>query len=480
MNMGAQLVRSVASKTNDAAGDGTTTATVLTRALFEEGTKAVASGCNPMDVRRGMIRAVEVVIEEIKRLTKQIDSKEEIEQVATISANSDKEIGSLLANAISKVGKEGVITVTDGKGLENEIEIVEGMRFDQGYLSHHFVTDKKTQKCEMENVHILLHDKKISNVHSLIPILEQIAATRKKLLIIASDGVDSEVLATLVLNKMRGINVVAVKAPGYGDTRKAYLQDLAILTGGELISEEMGMNLEDTTMKQLGTAAKVTISADDTIMLGGGGDKEAINERCEMIREIISHSSSQYDIDRAQERLGKLSGGVAVLKVGGTSEVEVGEKKDRIEDALNATRAAVEEGIVPGGGVALLYASMALDNLEVDNFDQKVGVEAVKKACQVPCKTIANNAGCEGALVVQNLITGQNGQINKRIGFNAQIGEYVDMLESGIIDPTKVVRTALLDAVGVASLMTTTECMVVDIPNKDEGKGGMPPMPDMF
>lgn len=435
-----------------------------------------------MDVRRGMMKAVDIVIEEIKKLTKQIDSKEEIEQVATISANNDKEIGSLIATAMARVGKEGVITVTDGKGLENEIEIVEGMKFDQGYLSHHFVTDKKTQKCEMENVHILLHDKKITNVHSLIPILEQVAATRKKLLIISSDGVDSEVLATLVLNKMRGINIVAVKAPGFGDNRKAYLQDLAILTGGELISEEMGMKLEDTTMKQLGTAEKVSISADDTIMLGGGGDKAAIEERCEMIREIINTSTSQYDIDKAQERLAKLSGGVAVLKVGGTSEVDVNEKKDRITDALNATRAAVEEGIVPGGGVALLYASLALDNVEVDNFDQKVGLEAIKKACQVPCKTIANNAGVEGALVVQTLLNPSNGQINKRRGFNAQTGEYVDMLDTGILDPTKVVRTSLMDAASIASLMTTTECMVVEEPSEKDNKlgGGMPQMPDMF
>lgn len=489
LNLGASLVRSVASKTNDAAGDGTTTATVLTRAMFEEGCKAVSSGCNPMDVRRGMMRATDVVVDELRKMTKMIDSQEEIEQVATISANSDREIGSLLANAMARVGKEGVITIQDGKGIENEIEIVEGMRLDQGFLSHHFVTDKKTQRVEMEDVHVLLVDQKITSIQSLLPILEQIAVNRKRLLIIASDGLDSEVLTTLAINKsMRGLQVAAVRAPSFGDIRKAYLQDLAILTGGELISEEMNMRLEDVTLKQLGQVKKLTITADDTIMLGGAGDKALIEERCESIRDIIRRpSSSAYDIEKAQERLAKLSGGVAVVKVGGTSEVEVGEKKDRIVDALSATRAAVEEGIVPGGGTALLYASQALKNLKLDNFDQQVGVDVIRKACQVPCRTIASNAGAEGALIVQTLIN--SGEINTRRGFNAQSGEFVDMLEAGIIDPTKVVRTALIDASGVASLMTTTECMVVE--EKEEkaassamgamgGMGGMGGMGDMF
>lgn len=478
VNLGASLVRSVASKTNDVAGDGTTTATVLTRAMFEEGCKAVSSGCNPMDVRRGMLRATEVVVEELKKITKQIDSQEEIEQVATISANSDREIGRLLANAMARVGKEGVITIQDGKGIDNEIEIVEGMRLDQGFLSHHFVTDKKTMKVEMEDVHVLLTDSKITNIQSLLPILEQIAVNRKKLLIIAADGLDSEVLTTLAINKtMRGLQVCAVRAPSFGDIRKAYLQDLAVLTGGELVSEEMNMRLEDVTLKQLGQIKKLTVTADDTIMLGGAGDKHAIEERCEGIRDIIRRpTSSAYDVEKAQERLAKLSGGVAVVKVGGTSEVEVGEKKDRIVDALSATRAAVEEGIVPGGGTALLYASQALKNVKVDNFDQGVGVDVIRKACQVPCRTIASNAGAEGALIVQTLIN--SGQINTRRGFNAQAGEFVDMLDAGIIDPTKVVRTALIDASSVASLMTTTECMVVE-EKDDKPAPAMPPMGGM-
>lgn len=463
-NLGAQLVRGVASTTNDVAGDGTTTATVLMRGIFEEGVKAVASGCNPMDVRRGILSATQIVVDELKKISKPIEGHEEIKQVAIISANSDHEIGELLANAISRVGKEGVITIQDGKGLENEIEVVEGMRLDQGYLSHHFVTDKKTQKVEMEDVHVLITDFKINSIHSMLPILEQIAMNRKRLLIIASDGVESDILTTLALNRMNGLQVVAIRAPGFGDNRKAILQDLAILTGGEVVSTDIGIKLEEIKLNQLGQIKKLTVSSEDTIMLGGAGSPEAIAERCDIIREIIKNSTSNYETEKARERLAKLSGGVAVIKIGGTSEVEVSEKKDRVIDALSATRAAIEEGIVPGGGCALLYASLALKNLKVDNFDQQVGINIIKKACQVPCRTISDNAGSEGGLVVSTLINAS--KIDIRRGFNAQTATFVDMLNEGIIDPTKVVRTALVDASGVASLMTTTECMVVEEANE--------------
>jgi chaperonin GroEL len=475
MNMGAQLVRQVASKTNDAAGDGTTTATVLARAMFEEGCKRVAAGVNPMDLRLGIQIAVEHVVKGLQSLTKHITSKEEIQQVATVSANNDKVIGTLIANAMERVGKDGAITVTDAKGLENEMEVIEGMQFDQGYLSHYFITDKKTSTCEMEDVSILLVDKKISNVHSLLPLLEQIVMARKRLLIIAAEGVENDVLSTLIVNRMRGLQACAVKAPGFGDNRKAYLQDMAVLTGGEVISEELGMKLEDVTLQQLGTAKKVTVTADNTIILGGGGSKEAIEERCNIIRDIIAKTTSDYEREKAKERLGKLSGGVAVLKVGGASEVEVNEKKDRITDALNATRAAVEEGIVPGGGVALLYASKSLDQLKLDNFDQQVGVDVVRKACQIPCRLICDNAGAEGSLIVHQLL--EMGDTKR--GWNALTRKFENMFEAGIIDPTKVVRHALVDAAGVASLMTTTECMVVEEPEKKSnhshsvGSGGM-------
>jgi chaperonin GroEL len=463
---------------------GTTTATILTRALFEEACKSVAAGCNPEDLRRGMQKATDIVADELKKLSKVVDSKEEIEQVATISANSDIEVGKIIAHGMEKVGKEGVILVQDGKGLDNEIEVVEGMKFDQGFLSHHFVSDKKTMKWEEENVSVLITDTKVAHASQIVPLLEQVLHARKKLLIVAADGLDNDVLTALVLNKRAvGLNVCAVKAPGFGDNRKAILQDLATLTGADLISEELGMKLEEITLKQLGTVKKATVSADDTILLGGSGSKAAVDERCEQIREHLKRATSDYEREKLNDRLAKLGGGVAILKVGGASETEVGEKKDRVVDALNATRAAVEKGIVPGGGTALLYASRALENLKLDNFDQNVGVKIVRKACEAPCRTIVNNAGLEGSLVVATLLDTKN--TSNRLGFNAQTGEYVDMLTAGIIDPTKVVHTALVDASRMASLMATTEAMIVDeekpaaASNMPAGMGGMGGMPQM-
>merc|ERR1719472_704252 len=467
-NLGAQLVRQVANKTNDIAGDGTTTSTVLCRAIFAEGCKAVAAGMNPMDLRRGINLAVDAVLADLKARTKQISSKEEIRNVATISANSDHNIGELIASAMEKVGKEGVITVQDGKTMEDELEVVEGMKFDRGFISPYFITQPKTQKAEFENPLILLVEKKVSSLQSMLPLLEQVVKTQKPLVIIAED-VDGEALATLVVNKLRGgMSVAAVKAPGFGDNRKATLQDLAVLTGGTVVSEDIGMKLETADMSVLGTAKKVTISKDDTIMLDGAGGKEAIDERCELLRESIADTTSEYEREKLQERLAKLSGGVAVLKVGGATETEVNEKKDRVTDALNATRAAVEEGIVAGGGTALLYATRALKDLPTANFDQKHGVEIMMQALTVPCKTIASNAGAEGAVVVGKLLE----STDTNLGYDAQIGEYVDMVSKGIIDPAKVVRTALTDAAGVASLMTTTEAMVVELPKKDEPAPG--------
>jgi len=472
MNLGAQLVRGVASKTNDQAGDGTTTATVLTRAIFAEGCKAVAAGMNPMDLRRGINAAVDVVVNELRKLSRPIATTEEVAQVATISANGDKEIGGLIASAMEKVGKEGVISVQDGKSLKDELEVIEGMKIDQGFLSRFFITDPKGQKCEFEDPLILLCDKKISSAHSILPVLELANSQRKKILLIA-ESFETEALSMLVLNKMRGIQVCAVKAPGFGDTRKVLLQDLAVLTGAEVISEDLGLKLEEVELKQLGRAEKVIVTQDDTVFLNGAGGKAAINERCELIRDSMARSTSDYDKEKLQERLARLAGGVAVLKVGGASEVEVGEKKDRITDALNATKAAVEEGIVPGGGVALLYATRGLKNLKFDNFDQNVGVKIIAEALKVPCKAIANNAGTDGAVVVGKLLEKEDNEW----GFNAQTGVYENMIKAGIIDPTKVVRTALVDAASVASLMTTTEAMVVELPKKEDraGAGGMRP-----
>jgi len=424
-----------------------------------------------MDLRRGINLAVDYVLSDLKARTKMISSKEEIKNVATISANSDHAIGQLIANAMEKVGKEGVITVQDGKTLEDELEVVEGMKFDRGYISPYFITTPKTQRAEFDNPLILLAEKKISSLQSMLPLLEQVVKMQKPLVIVAED-VDGEALATLVVNKLRGgVNVAAVKAPGFGDNRKATLQDMAVLTGATVISEDVGLKLETADLSALGTCKTITISKDDTVMLDGAGDKEAIEERCELLRESIAGTSSEYEKEKLQERLAKLSGGVAVLKVGGASEVEVSEKKDRVTDALNATRAAVEEGIVAGGGTALLYASKGLDSLaaQTSNFDQKHGIEIMMRALTVPCKTIASNAGVEGAVIVGKLME----STDTDWGYNAQDGEFCNMVHHGIIDPTKVCRTALIDAASVASLMTTTEAMVVEMPKKEETAGAM-------
>jgi len=458
VNVGAQLVKQVASKTNDIAGDGTTTATVLARAIYREGCKAVAAGMSPMDIKRGMDQAVKIVLEDLAAQATMIESPESIKSVATIASNGDVVIGDLITKAFEKVGKDGTITVSDGKTLEHELEVVEGMKLDRGYISPYFMTNNKTQKVEMEDPLVLLYDKKISSVQSILPLLEQVAKVQKPLLVMAED-VDGEALAVLLVNKLRGgLKVAAVKAPGFGDNRKAILQDLAVLTGAELISEEVGGKLEDVTLEQLGSVKTLTIGKDDTIMLDGAGSAEAIEERCQNIREAIEMTTSEYEKDKLKERLAKLSGGVAVIKVGGASEVEVGEVKDRLNDALNATKAALEEGIVPGGGTALLYASAKLEDLKLENLDQQVGVDAIKAALKQPCIQIASNAGVEGAVVVQTVLKGDS----KSFGFNAQSGEYVDMIKAGIIDPTKVVRTALSDAASVASLMTTTEAIIAE------------------
>jgi chaperonin GroEL len=471
-NMGAQLIKNVASKTNDIAGDGTTTATVLARAIYSEGCKAVAAGLNPQDLRRGIQLAVDSVLKTLEEISRPISSKEEVSQVGTISANSDKEIGDLIADAMEKVGKEGVITVEDGKTIENELDVVEGMKFERGFISPYFITDAKTQMCELDNPHILLVEKKVSNLQQLIPLLESVIKTQSSLLIVAED-VESEALATLVVNKLRaGIKVCAVKAPGFGDNRKATMQDLAILTGATVVSEELGMKLEETQPEHLGRCKKVSVSKNDTIVLGGMGEKSSIDERCDLIRSSVETTKSDYEREKLQERLAKLSGGVAVIKVGGSSEVEVQEKKDRVIDALNATRAAVEEGIVPGGGKALLYCSTKLDAVaenEAINMDQKIGVQIIQRALKAPLSTIVQNAGHEGAVICGELV---KPGVAINMGFNAQTGEYMDMVEAGIIDPTKVPRTGLLDAASVAGLLTTSEAMIVDKPEKSGG--GMP------
>eukprot|EP00262_Sarcandra_glabra_P006184 TRINITY_DN18307_c0_g1_i1.p1 TRINITY_DN18307_c0_g1~~TRINITY_DN18307_c0_g1_i1.p1 ORF type:complete len:581 (+),score=158.70 TRINITY_DN18307_c0_g1_i1:189-1931(+) len=462
-NVGASLVKQVANATNDVAGDGTTCATVLTRAIFAEGCKSVAAGMNAMDLRRGISMAVDSVVTNLKSRARMISTSEEIAQVGTISANGEREIGELIAKAMEKVGKEGVITISDGKTLYNELEVVEGMKLDRGYISPYFITNQKNQKCELEDPLILIHEKKISSINAVVKVLELALKKQRPLLIVAED-VESDALATLILNKLRaGIKVCAIKAPGFGENRKSNLQDLATLTGGQVITEELGMNLDKVELDMLGTCKKVTVSKDDTVILDGAGDKKAIEERCEQLRAAIESSTSDYDKEKLQERLAKLSGGVAVLKIGGASEAEVSEKKDRVTDALNATKAAVEEGIVPGGGVALLYASRELDKLQTANFDQKIGVQIIQNALKTPVHTIASNAGVEGAVVVGKLLE----QDNLDLGYDAAKGEYVDMVKAGIIDPLKVIRTALVDAASVSSLLTTTEAVVVELP-KDE------------
>ncbi|KAF5820183.1 putative chaperonin Cpn60/TCP-1 family, groEL-like apical domain superfamily [Helianthus annuus] len=459
-NVGASLVKQVANATNDVAGDGTTCATVLTRAIFAEGCKSVAAGMNAMDLRRGISMAVDAVVTNLKSRARMISTSEEITQVGTISANGEREIGELIAKAMERVGKEGVITIQDGKTLYNELEVVEGMKLDRGYISPHFITNQKNQKCELDDPLVLIYEKKISNINSVIKVLELALKKQRPLLIVAED-VESDALATLVLNKLRaGVKVCAIKAPGFGENRKANMQDLATLTGGQLITEELGMNLDNLEPEMLGSCKKVTVSKDDTVVLDGAGDKKSIEERCEQIRSAVESSTSDYDKEKLQERLAKLSGGVAVLKIGGASDTEVGEKKDRVTDALNATKAAVEEGIVPGGGVALLYASKELDKLQTANFDQKIGVQIIQNALKMPVHTIASNAGVEGSVVVGKLLE----QDDPDLGYDAAKGEYVDMVKNGIIDPLKVIRTALVDAASVSSLMTTTEAIVVELP----------------
>ncbi len=474
-NLGAQLVKSVASKTSDVAGDGTTTATVLTQAITREGNKAVAAGFNPMDIKRGIDSAVNLVVEEIKKASKKISSQEEIAQVGTISSNGDKEIGEKIAIAMEKVGKEGVITVEEAKNFSFEVDVVEGMMFDRGYLSPYFVTNSEKMIAELENPFILLFEKKLSNLQSMLPVLEAVVQSARPLLVIAED-VEGEALATLVVNKLRGgLKVAAVKAPGFGDRKKFMLEDISILTGGQLISEDLGMKLENVNIKMLGTAKRVTISKENTVIIDGAGSKADIATRCSQIRKQIDESTSDYDKEKLQERLAKLAGGVAVLKVGGATEVEVKERKDRVEDALHATRAAVEEGVVAGGGATLFYAARALESLKGANEDQQAGINIVKKALQSPVKQIAENAGMDGAIVVGKLSESKD----KNFGFNAQDMTYVDMIKAGIIDPTKVVRTALQDAASVASLIITTEAFIIDEPSDKEepamprGMGGM-------
>ncbi len=467
-NLGAQLIREVASKTNDKAGDGTTTATVLAQAIVVEGLKSVAAGMNPMDLKRGVDKAVLKVIEEIKNSSKKVTTNSEIAQVGTISANGDTEVGEMIAKAMAKVGNEGVITVEEAKSLETELDVVEGMQFDRGYLSPYFITNADKMEVELEEPLILLFEKKVSSLQPLLPVLEAVVQSGRPLLIIAED-VDGEALATLVVNKLRGgLKVAAVKAPGFGDRRKAMLEDLAILTGGELISEDLGIKLENVTIDMLGRSKKVTITKDDTTIVDGVGAKDAIEGRISQIKRQIEDTTSDYDKEKLQERLAKLAGGVAVIRVGGATEVEVKEKKDRVDDALNATRAAVEEGIVPGGGVALLKASKILDGFKGDNDDQEAGVAIVRRALQAPIRQISENAGVEGSIVVGKVMENNS----PTFGFNAQTEEYVDMVQAGVIDPAKVVRTALQDAASVAGLLITTEAAIVEAPKKGGGGGG--------
>jgi chaperonin GroEL len=471
-NMGAQMVKEVASKTNDLAGDGTTTATVLAQAIVREGSKAVAAGMNPMDLKRGIDLAVAAVVEDIQKRSKKIKTSEEISQVGTISANGDTEVGSYISEAMQKVGNEGVITVEEAKSLHTELEVVEGMQFDRGYLSPYFITNAEKMICELDNPYILLHEKKLSSLQAMLPVLEAVVQSGRPLLIIAED-IEGEALATLVVNKLRGgLKVSAVKAPGFGDRRKAMLEDIAILTNGQVISEDLGIKLENVTLDMLGSAKQVNITKEETTIVDGSGKKADIVGRCNQIRAQVEETTSDYDREKLQERLAKLAGGVAVIRVGGATEVEVKEKKDRVEDAMHATRAAVEEGIVAGGGVALLYATKALGKLTAVNNDQKVGIDIVRRAIQGPVRQIAENAGFDGAVVAGKLLE----QKDTNHGFDAQAGEYRDLVKAGIIDPAKVVRTALQDAASIAGLLITTEAMVAE---KPEPAGAGPAMPDM-
>jgi chaperonin GroEL len=469
-NMGAQMVREVASKTSDTAGDGTTTATVLAQAIVREGAKSVAAGMNPMDLKRGVDMAVAAVVEDVKKRSKKVSTSDEIAQVGTISANGEREIGEMIAQAMQKVGNEGVITVEEAKSLATELDVVEGMQFDRGYLSPYFITNAEKMVAELENPYILLHEKKLSGLQAMLPVLESVVQSGRPLLIIAED-VEGEALATLVVNKLRGgLKVAAVKAPGFGDRRKAMLEDIAILAGGQVISEDLGIKLENVTLDMLGKAKKVSITKEETTLVDGAGKKADIQGRVAQIRAQIEETTSDYDREKLQERLAKLAGGVAVIRVGGATEVEVKERKDRVEDAMHATRAAVEEGIVPGGGVALLYAARSLDKLQPENEDQRVGIEIVRRALRTPARQIAENAGMDGSIVIGKLTD----QKNANYGFDAQKGEYVDLVKAGIIDPTKVVRTALQDAASIASLLITTEAMVAERPEKKAAPGGAP------
>src|SRR5690242_19853909 len=471
-NMGAQMVREVASKTSDLAGDGTTTATVLAQAIVKEGAKSVAAGMNPMDLKRGIDLAVEAIVSDLKTHAKKVTSNDEIAQVGTISANGDTEIGRFLAEAMQKVGNEGVITVEEAKSLHTELEVVEGMQFDRGYISPYFVTNTEKMRVELEDPYILIHEKKLSGLQAMLPLLESVVQSGKPLVIIAEE-VEGEALATLVVNRLRGgLKVAAVKAPGFGDRRKAMLQDIAILTGGTAISEDLGIKLENVTLQMLGRAKKVVIDKENTTIVNGAGAKKDIEARVTQIKSQIEETTSDYDREKLQERLAKLAGGVAVIRVGGATEVEVKERKDRVDNALHATRAAVEEGILPGGGVALLRALKALDGIKTSNADQKAGIDIVRRAIQVPARQIAENAGEDGSVIVGKLL--ENASYNW--GFNAATGEYQDLVKAGVIDPAKVVRTALQDAASVASLLITTEALVAEKPKKAEPAPAAPPM----
>ena len=475
-NMGAQMVREVASKTNDLAGDGTTTATVLTQAIVREGAKAVAAGMNPMDLRRGIDLAVGQVVKELQKRSKVVKTAAEVAQVGTISANGQSDIGDMISLAMEKAGKEGVITVEEAKGIETELEVVEGMQFDRGYLSPYFITNPDKMLTELDNPLILIHEKKLSNLQAMLPILESVVQSSRPLMIIAED-IEGEALATLVVNKLRGgLKVAAVKAPGFGDRRKAMLEDIAILTGGQVISEDLGIKLENVTTEMLGTCKRIELSKENTTVIGGAGVKKEITARCSQIRAQVEETSSDYDREKLQERLAKLAGGVAVIKVGGATEVEVKERKDMVEDALNSTRAAVEEGIVIGGGVALLYATRALAKLTGENNDQQVGINIVAKALEAPVRQIAENAGVDGAVVAGKLLEGKD----QNRGFDAQAEKYCDMFKAGIVDPTKVVRIALQDAASIGGLLVTTEAMIADRPESKDammpGAGGPPDM----
>ncbi len=475
-NVGAQMVKEVANKTSDLAGDGTTTATVLAQAILTEGIKSVAAGANPMDLLRGINMAVDSTVNFLKEKSKPVSTNEEIVQVGAISANGEKEIGEMLANAVEKVGKEGVITIEEAKSFQTELDVVEGMQFDKGYISPYFVTNAEKMTAELENPYILIHEKKLSGLQPILPVLEAVVQSGRPLLIIAED-IEGEALATLVVNKLRGgLRVAAVKAPGFGDRRKAMLEDIAILTGGTLISEDVGIKLENVNITMLGSAKKITITKDDTTIVEGAGSKEDIKARCGQIKAQIESSTSEYDIEKLKERLAKLAGGVAVIRVGGATEVEVKEKKDRVDDAMHATKAAIEEGVVPGGGVALLRSIEKLDSLKTDNEDQKIGINIIRHALMAPARQISNNAGVEGSVVIYKILDNKD----FHFGYDASSDTYTDMIKAGIIDPTKVVRTALQDAASIAGLLLTTECVIVDKPEPkaapempNPGMGGM-------